>query len=81
MVHAFVMGKIDAGKDKEVFSSLKKIAGIKEAYATYGTYDLIIEVSLKSVEELDQFVFEKMRKIPGVKETVTIICSNTIFSQ
>ncbi len=77
MVHAFVMAKVEAGRDKEIFSSLGKIPGIKKAYSTYGTYDLIIEANLNTVEELDEFVFDKIRKIPAVKETVTIICSTS----
>ena len=77
VVHAFVMAKVEAGKDKEVFNALGKISGIKNAYAAYGTYDLIIEANLNTVEELDEFVFDKIRKISGVKETVTIICSSS----
>ena len=74
----FVMAKVEAGKNKEVFSSLGKLLESKKAYATYGTNDLLIEENLNTVEELEQFVFDKIRKIPAVKETVTIIRSGNI---
>ena len=59
MVHAFIMAKVEAGRDKEIFSSLGRISGIRKAYSTYGTYDLIIEANLNTVEELDEFDFLK----------------------
>jgi DNA-binding Lrp family transcriptional regulator len=36
-------------------------------------YDLHVEVSFKTKDELDRFIFDKIRRIPGVKETVTLI--------
>lgn len=79
MVSAYVLAKIEAGKDREVFDQVKKIRGINRANATYGIYDLFIEVSFKTVEELDEFVFDKLRKVDGVKETMTVICSQTLL--
>ena len=78
LVSAYVLAKIEAGKDREIFHAIKKLEGVKRASATYGIYDLFIEIDLKGIEELDQFVFDKLRKIPGVKETVTVIASKTL---
>jgi len=36
-------------------------------------YDLHVEVSLKTMDELDSFVFDKIRRISGIKETITLI--------
>jgi len=78
LVLAYVLAKIEAGKDKEVFHEIKKLKEVQKASATYGIYDLIIEVEFKNIEDLDEFVFDKLRKMPGVKETVTVIASETI---
>ncbi len=75
---AYILAKIEAGRDKEIFSQIKKLTGVKRAYATYGMYDLLIEVEFDDVESLDSFVFDKVRKISGVRETVTMICSEII---
>jgi DNA-binding Lrp family transcriptional regulator len=32
-----------------------------------------VEVSVKAMDELDSFVFDEIRRIPGVKETITLI--------
>ena len=78
MILAYVLAKVEAGKDRETLNGIKKISGVKRARATYGTYDLVVEVSFDSIEELDEFVFDRLRKIPHVKETVTVICSETM---
>lgn len=78
MVYAFVMAKVDGGKDKEVLEKIKIVDGVEHASATYGIYDLVIRVHFQSVEALDKFVFHKLRPIPSVRETVTLICSSCL---
>ncbi len=75
---AYILAKVEAGKDRDVIYEIKKLREIKKAHATYGTYDLVLEVEFKAIEELDEFVFDKIRKMPGVKETVTVIASKTL---
>ena len=78
MVDAIVMAKVGAGKDKEVLECVKVINGVERAWATYGIYDLVIQVHFQSVEALDKFVFHELRSIPSVRETVTLICSSFV---
>jgi DNA-binding Lrp family transcriptional regulator len=73
MIVAYVLAKVEAGKDQEVLSEAKKIPGVKQAVPTYGVYDLHVEVSFDTMEELERFIFDKIRRIPGVKETVTLV--------
>lgn len=67
------MAKVEAGKDEEVLNEVKKTAGVQHAIPTYGEYDLHVEVSFKDKEELDRFIFDKIRRISGVNEAVTLI--------
>jgi len=78
MVKAYVMARVDAGKDKEVLEKIKIVNGVEDAYATYGIYDLVIRVYFQSIEALDKFVFHDLRKISAVKETVTLVCSSYV---
>ena len=78
MVSAYIMAKIETGKEKEVFSKIKEIEEIKEAITTYGTYDLLVKVNFRKNEDLDDFVFDVLRQISGVKETVTMIVVKSI---
>ncbi len=67
-----MLARVEAGKDKEVLEEVKKISGVRHISLTYGTYDLHVEVSFDTLEDLDKFVFEGIRKVPGVKETMTL---------
>ncbi len=73
MTTAYVLAKVEAGKDKEVLKEVKKMPGVKQATPTYGVYDLHVEAAFDTMEELDRFIFEAIRKVPGIKETVTLI--------
>jgi len=79
LVSAYVMIKLEAGKDKEVFAEIKKLREIEEASVTYGAYDLLIKVKFKAIEELDRFIFDVIRRIPGVKETATMVVAQTMI--
>ena len=73
MTVAYVLAKVEAGQDQEVLKEIKKMPGVKQAIPTYGPYDLHVEVSFEKMEELDKFIFDGMRRIPGIKETATLI--------
>jgi len=78
LVLAYVLAKMDAGKEEEIFARIKKLGEIEEASATYGVYDLLIKVRFDKIEELDSFIFDVVRRIPGIKETVTMIVAKTV---
>lgn len=76
---AFILAKVESGKDREVLGQIKKLKEAKRAYPTYGTYDLIVEVQFDTSKELDSFVFDKIRLIDGIRETATLICSEMLM--
>jgi DNA-binding Lrp family transcriptional regulator len=78
MISVYVFGKIQAVAENEVLNSLKSISQVRKASLTYGIYDLCIEALFKSLEELDDFVFNVLRKMPGIKETATLVTSRSI---
>ena len=51
----------------------KKTPGVRQVIPTYGVHDLHAEVFFDTMEELDRFIFDKIRKIPCTKETVTLV--------
>ncbi len=81
MIFVYVLAKLEAGTENEVLNSLKAINQVRKASLTYGIYDLCIEALFKNLDELDDFVFNIVRKIAGVKETATLVTSRTITSQ
>jgi DNA-binding Lrp family transcriptional regulator len=81
MIFVYILGKLEAGTEDEILNSLKSISQVRKASLTYGTYDLCIEALFKTLEELDDFVFNVIRKIHGIKETATLVTSRTVSLQ
>lgn len=78
MVSAYIMMKMQVGMDDQVISEIKKLEQVKSADATYGSYDLVIKVTFKTIEDLDRFIFEKVRLIKGITETSSMIVAKPV---
>lgn len=78
MVSAYIMMKMHVGMDDQVIAEIKKLEQVKEADATYGSYDLVIKVNFKTIEDLDRFIFEKVRRIKGITESSSMIVAKPI---
>jgi DNA-binding Lrp family transcriptional regulator len=76
---AYVLAKIEAGKDKQALEAIKKFAGAKATTLIYGAYDLHVEVKVDTMEELDEFIFNKIRKVNGIKDTMTLVVPDKVI--
>jgi anthranilate phosphoribosyltransferase len=59
--------------DKNVYKTVKAYPEVKDIILTYGEYDLIIRVESNSLEDLDDFIFNKLRTTEGIESTTTLI--------
>lgn len=73
------MMKLQVGMDDSVLAEIKKLEQVKEANATYGAYDLVIKVNFRTIEDLDRFIFEKVRRIKGITETSSMIVAKQVI--
>lgn len=73
------MTKMQVGMDDKVFAEIKKLENIQEASATYGSYDLVIKVNFKNIEDLDRFLFDQIRRIEGITETSSMIVAKKVI--
>ncbi|MEM2112207.1 MAG: Lrp/AsnC ligand binding domain-containing protein [Candidatus Bathyarchaeia archaeon] len=73
MIFAYILGKLEKGSELDVLNALKNFEQVEKASIIYGAYDLCIEACFKTMEELDEFVFNAVRKIPGIRDTCTLI--------
>lgn len=73
MVTSYTMIRVLPAKDEEVYNVVKSFPEVKEIIQTYGEYDIIIKTELNTLEELDNFVFNKLRATDGVTVTTTLI--------
>jgi len=79
LVLAYILAKMQVGMDDQVFAEIKKLEQIQEASATYGSYDLVIKINLKTIEDLDRFLFEQIRRIKGITETSSMIVAKQVI--
>jgi DNA-binding Lrp family transcriptional regulator len=58
---------------ENVVSALSKLDNLEEVYEVAGEFDIVTFVSAADIEELREFLKNKILKIRGVKSTVTSI--------
>jgi len=76
MVRSYTMVRVKPPKDREVYNRVKEFPEVKEVVVTYGEYDLLVEIDVGSLNDLDFFIFNKLRAIEGVESTTTLIAAH-----
>jgi DNA-binding Lrp family transcriptional regulator len=78
MVFVYILGKVETGKEIEVLNSFNNANQVKKATLTYGTYDLCIEAQFETMQQLDKFIFNVVRKTPGIIDTITLVAASSL---
>lgn len=73
MTTAYVLINCDMGSEGSVIDDLKSISGVKNVNAVFGAYDIILEVQTPTVDNLRETISMKIRKISGVRTTLTLM--------
>jgi DNA-binding Lrp family transcriptional regulator len=73
----FVMIKCEMGQAYSVAQqAADTIDQLSEMYSTSGQYDLLGKFYLEPEQDVGRFVTEKLQKLPGVRDTYTLITFN-----
>ena len=73
MPKAFELMNAELGSEDSIVNELKKIEGVKEVYQVYGVYDIVAQVEANIMEKVKETITWKLRKLNGVKSTLTMI--------
>jgi DNA-binding Lrp family transcriptional regulator len=73
MAEAYVLLKVAPGYERNIVEELKNIPEIEDVNELYGEWDIITKASVERIEDLDELLSVKMRKIEGVTLTSTMI--------
>jgi DNA-binding Lrp family transcriptional regulator len=76
MASAYVLFNVSPGYEEQVLAEARKTGGIEEAYISYGVYDLIVKATAAKQDELKELVTFKLRKIPHVTSTLTLMLTD-----
>ncbi|RLE60843.1 MAG: Lrp/AsnC family transcriptional regulator [Thermoprotei archaeon] len=69
---AYVLIAVKPRREYDVFDALKQFQEIKDALITYGEWDIVARVEVKTFEELDKVLYH-IRRVDGVEYTATLI--------
>jgi DNA-binding Lrp family transcriptional regulator len=75
MPTAYVLLNTEIGSEKAVLKSLKALDGVEEAYHLWGVYDIIVNVSAKSMDELKRIITKEIDGIGQINAKLTMITS------
>jgi len=73
MKKAYVLINCDLGKEEDILGTLRSIKSVKEVHGIFGAYDIIAEVSAENAEELREDITWKIRKLPYIRSTLTLM--------
>jgi DNA-binding Lrp family transcriptional regulator len=69
----FVQVKCELGRAYGVADEAVDIEQVSEVHSISGQYDLMLKCYLDDGTDLGQFVVDTIQKLPGVKDTFTLI--------
>jgi DNA-binding Lrp family transcriptional regulator len=73
MPKAFVLMNAELGSEDSLVNDLKKLESVQEVYQVYGVYDIVAQVEADTMEKVKETITWKLRKLNGVKSTLTMI--------
>ncbi len=68
----YILLNCDLGAEEYIVEELKRIPEVKNAYLTFGAYDVIAEVHANTQEDFEKTVSSKIRKLARVVSTMTL---------
>tara|TARA_B110000014_G_scaffold52801_1_gene35414 strand:- start:2188 stop:2427 length:240 start_codon:yes stop_codon:yes gene_type:complete len=68
----FVLLNCDLGAEEYILDELTQVPQIKNAYVTFGAYDIIAEIHAQTQEEFEKTVAMNIRQLSRVVSTMTL---------
>ncbi|MEX2191901.1 MAG: Lrp/AsnC ligand binding domain-containing protein [Nitrosarchaeum sp.] len=76
MHDGFVLLNCDLGSEEYIIEELRQMPNIKNAYLTFGAYDVVVEINGKDQKTFDKAV-AGIRKLSRVESTMTLSVINS----
>lgn len=73
MATAIVLLNVEPRETKSTAETIAAIDGVTEVYSVAGTFDLVAILRVSSDEQLAELVTEKIRGVPGILNSQTLI--------
>jgi DNA-binding Lrp family transcriptional regulator len=74
----FLLVETEVGRLDETLRRIKAVPNVTEVQAVTGPFDLIVKVEASQINQALDVVVHKIRKIPGIKSTETLVTVATV---
>jgi DNA-binding Lrp family transcriptional regulator len=71
VVTAYILIQTEVGKAAQVAKDIIDIAGVQQAQAVTGPYDVIVRAEAHNIDELGQLVVARVQAVAGITRTLT----------
>jgi len=78
MPSAIVIINTEIGKEAAVMEGLSRMKDVERAYVVYGVYDIVAKLAAPDMDTIERMISEHVRKIDGVRSTLTLIVSKEL---
>ena len=75
---AFILLQISNVDQKDVVKKIMEHDNIEEASIITGENDILLRIRIHSIDELNKFILEYLRRIPGITNSTTMIALDFI---
>lgn len=73
MPTAYILVNCTLGSEEKLIGEISKFPDVKEVRGTYGVHDIFVKVKSENTESMNHVITNKIRKIPGITSTVTLV--------
>jgi len=73
MKAAFVMVKCELGRLEAVANAIMELEGVSEVHSVTGEWDLLVKLFAPSYEAFGDLIPDVLQKVPGVRDTETLL--------
>ncbi len=76
MESAYMLINCELDSESSIIEQLKSMPNVKEARGVFGNYDILVKIQAASVESLREIITFRIRKIPKIYCTTTMMCQS-----
>jgi len=70
---AYILLGVRPNTEEKVYQRLKKMKEVKQVNLMFGSWDILAQVEIESTQALNEFMLDKIRKMPEVSLSATMI--------
>lgn len=76
-VLAYVLVTLNPGSEKNILQKVSYFREVTKVNMTYGEYDALVLVETDNLDELNEFLTDKLRVLPDIFQTATLIVAKS----